>query len=180
MSQMPSNEMQLKVLELLEEFEDKLEASPTVPLTGKVLIDRQDFLNILKDIHVLLPDEYQHVRWIKSQKNQIVEEAQGHAQELMARARQEELEIIETARIQENEILSRAQQKAKELVDQHEIVMQARQKAQRIVKDAEEKAEEIRVGSYTYAEDVMKKVDLNLTKILSTVRENIEELDQYK
>jgi vacuolar-type H+-ATPase subunit H len=180
MSTSKIQELELRVLELLEEFEDKLEASPTVPLTGKILVDRQEFLSIIKDINMMLPDEYQQVRFIKSQKSQIIEEATQIADELVNNARHEELRIVETAKAQETEILINATNRAKELVNEHEIVRQARMKAQEILTDAEEKAEGIRTGSYDYAEDIMRRVEVNLSKILHTVRENIEELEEYK
>lgn len=180
MSQSQNESLELKVLELLDEFEDKLEASPTVPLTGKVLIDRQDFLNILKDIQMLLPDEYQHVRWIKSQKSQIVEDAQNVANELIQNARQEELRIIESAKAQENQILINADARANEMVEENEIVARAKKRAYDILSEAEGRAEDIKIGSYDYAEEVMRKIDYNLSRVLETVKENIEELEKYK
>lgn len=180
MSGSKKQELELRVLELLEEFEDKLEAAPTVPLTGKILVDRQELLGLIKDINMLLPDEYQQVRFIKSQKNQILEEANNIADELVNNARHEELRIIETAKAQETEILISASNRAKELVNEHEIMRHARLKAQELLSEAENRAEGIRKGSYDYAEEVMKRVELNMSKILHTIHENIEELEEYK
>lgn len=180
MSGAKKQELELRVLELLEEFEDKLEASPTIPLTGKILVDRQELLSILKDINMLLPDEYQQVRFIKSQKTQILEEATSIADELVNNARHEELRIIETAKAKETEILINATNRAKEMINEHEIMRQARTKAQELLQEAESKAEGIRSGSYEYAEDVMKRVEFNISKILHTIKENIEELEEFK
>lgn len=180
MSGNKKQELELRVLELLEEFEDKLEASPTVPLTGKILVDRQELLSIIKDINMLLPDEYQQVRFIKAQKVQIIEEATNLADELVNNARHEELRIIETAKAQETEILINATNRAKELINEHEIVRHARAKAQDILQDAESKADGIRTGSYDYAEEIMKRVELNISKILYTIKENIDELEEFK
>lgn len=180
MSSNNKQELELRVLELLEEFEDKLEASPTVPLTGKILVDRQELLSIIKDINMLLPDEYQQVRFIKSQKVQIIEEATSLADELVNNARHEELRIIETAKAQETEILIDATNRAKELINEHEIMRHARAKAQELIHEAENRAEGIRSGSYEYAEEVMKRVELNISKILYTIKENIDELDEFK
>ncbi|HAS73125.1 MAG TPA: hypothetical protein DCS67_03165 [Clostridiales bacterium UBA8960] len=180
MSGVKKQELELRVLELLEEFEDKLEAAPSVPLTGKILVDRQELLSIIKDINMLLPDEYQQVRFIKSQKSQILEEANNIADELINNARHEELRIIETARAQETEMLISATNRAKELVNEHEIMRQARVKAQELLADAESKGEGIRSSSYDYAEEVMKRVEHNISKILYTIKENIEELEEFK
>ncbi len=177
---MSSGEVTLKVLELLEEFKEKIESCPTVPLTGKGLIDRQDFLDIIQDIKTLLPDEYDHVRHVHAQKNQIVEEAHRDARDILETARAEERSILEAARHQEAQILRAADARANDLINEHEIVELAKTKAKAIVSEAQEKAEGMRVGSYEYAEEVLKKVDMNLSKVLSTVRENLEELDGYK
>lgn len=180
MSNSKSQEMELKVLELLDDFEDKLESAPTVPLTGKILVDREEFLEILKDINILLPDEYQHVRWIKSQKQQIIEDANKLAQELITNARHEELKIVEQAKAQENDILMNASLRSREMIDENDIVLKARHRADQIVEEAEMRAEEIRRGSYEYAEEIMKKVAYNMSKVLHTVNENLEELEEYK
>lgn len=180
MSNNKKQELELRVLELLEEFEDKLEGASTVPLTGKILVDRQEFLSIIKDIQIMLPEEYQQVRFIKAQKDSILEEANSIADELVKNARHEELRIIENAKAKEAEILISASNRAKELINEHEVVRHAQNKAQEIMRDAEEKAEGIRQGSYEYAEDVMKRVELNMSKILHTVKENIEELEEFK
>jgi len=173
-------ELELRVLELLEEFEDKLEGASTVPLTGKILVDRQEFLSIIKDIQIMLPEEYQQVRFIKAQKDSILEEANSIADELIKNARHEELRIIENAKAKETEILINATSRAKELINDHEIVRQAQNKASDLINDAEEKADGIRKGSYEYAEEVMKRVELDMAKILHTVKENLEELEEFK
>lgn len=180
MANQPIEQLELKVLELLEEFEDKLESSPTVPLTGKILVDREEFLSVLKDIHVLLPDEYQHVRWIKSQKSQIIEEATEEASRIIGEARVEEREVLETARAHEQEMLINAENRMRELVNEHEIVRMAKERAMEIVREAELHAKEMRVNAYEYAEELMKKVEYNMGKVLQTVQENIEELEDYK
>lgn len=180
MNSQKKQELELRVLELLEELEDRIESAPNVPLTGKILFDKHELLNIIKDINMLLPDEYQQVRFIKSQKDQIIDEAHNIAEELISNARHEELRIVETAKASETEILINATNRAKELINEHEVMRQARNRAQEVIEDAEDKAEGIRKGSYDYAEEVMKRVELNLSKILHTVKENIDELEEYK
>lgn len=188
---MKNGEYRLKVLELLEEFEEKIGSCPTVPLTGKGLIDRQDFIDIIHDIKTLLPDEYSQVRQLKSQESQIYESAQMEARQILEEARADERAILENAQMQERAILENAraneqqillsaEAKARELVDQHEMVRLANEKARMIVEEAKVKAEELRAGSYEYAEEVLGKVELNLSKVIATVRGNMDELQGYK
>ncbi len=175
-----NEKVELKVLELLEEFEDKLEGSPTVPLTGKILVDREEFLSLLKDIHVLLPDEYQHVRWMKSQQEQIMEEARQEASRIVNEARQEEQRVVDALREKEDSLMTQAEERVRLMVNDHEIMRMARQRAEEIVNEAEIHAKEIREGSYEYADELMKRVEYNMGKMLQTVQENIQELNDYK
>jgi len=175
-----SETFELRVLELIEEFEDKLEGYPTVPLTGKILVDRNELINIIKDINVLLPDEYQHVRWMKAQQNQLMEEATREAETLLNNAQTQEYMILERAKSKEYETVAQAEQRAKLLVDEHEIVKLAQKKAQEIIREAEALALDIKNGTYNYAIELMRNVEFNMSKMLQTVQENIDELDDYK
>jgi len=180
MSQEVNQTLELRVLELLEEFEDKLEASTTVPLTGKILVDRDDLMTLLKEINELLPDEYQHVRWIKSQKDDILDAANETANAIRQNAEIEARTRLDEAEAKAGDMVMAASVRANELVESHEIVRRARQKAEAVIAEAENKAEGIRSGTYEYAEEVMKRVSVNLSKVLHTVEENIEELQKFK
>ena len=65
----------MKVLELLEEIEDIVDTASGFPLTGKIMVDAQELLEIVKDIRAELPEEIQQAQWIKNERDRILDEA---------------------------------------------------------------------------------------------------------
>ena len=46
----------MKVLELLDEIEEIVDTAAGFPLTGKIMVDAEEILEIVKEIRVELPD----------------------------------------------------------------------------------------------------------------------------
>lgn len=173
-------DLELKVLDLLEEFEDKIDNLSAIPLTGKVMMDREELQEIIREINILLPEEYQHVKWIKSQKNQIIEDAQKTAEAMISNAQQEELKIIENAKTEESRMLTEVEDHLRHRVEEHEIVRMARERADDIIAEAEQQAAVLRQNAYEYTEELLVKVRDNLHGVLHTVDRNIDEMSGYK
>ena len=49
----------MKVLDLLAEIEEIVDTSSGVPLTGKIMVDANELLQIVSDIKDALPDDIQ-------------------------------------------------------------------------------------------------------------------------
>jgi len=173
-------DLELKVLDLLEEFEDKIDNLSAIPLTGKVMLDREEIQEIIREINILLPEEYQHVKWIKSQKNQIIEDAQNTADNVIANAQQEEMKIIESAKSEEARMMNEVEEHLRHRVEEHEITRLAKERAEEIVAEAERHAYELKQNAYEYTEDMLVKVKGNLHNLLQTVDKNINEMSGYK
>ncbi len=47
----------MKVLELLDEIEEIIDTSTSFPLTGKIMVDAEEILEIVKEIRVELPEK---------------------------------------------------------------------------------------------------------------------------
>lgn len=175
-----TEELNLKVLDLLEEFENKLENVAAIPLTGKIMVDREEFLDLIREINISLPEEYQHVKWMKSQKNHIIEDAQENAEVILSNARVQERQVLEEAKMIQNKMLRDAEDKARDLVEEHEIVQLAHRRADEIIKEAERMGEEIKDGAYSYVEEMLTKAAGSLGGMLETIQHNLRELDEYK
>lgn len=59
----------MRVLELLEEIEEIVDTAAGFPLTGKIMVDSQELLEIVREIRAELPDEIQQAQWIKMKGN---------------------------------------------------------------------------------------------------------------
>lgn len=65
----------MRVLELLEEIEEIVDTAAGFPLTGKIMVDSQELLEIVREIRAELPDEIQQAQWIKNERERIIAEA---------------------------------------------------------------------------------------------------------
>lgn len=132
----------MKVLELLEEIEDIADTSTRIPLNGKIALNKEELMEIVKDIKIALPDEIQQANFIKNERQRILDEAKN------------EYEII----------LSDAEKQAKLLVEEHEITTQAKKRADKLLFKTEEHIKMLKMESFEYIynilDDFQGKIDL--------------------
>ena len=103
----------MEIFTLLETLEDILEKSKSLPFTDKSIIEKEQFLDIIKEIRLKLPDELKQAKWIKEERERIINEAQKDADDIVKEA--------------ENRIIS--------MIDEHEITRKAYDKKTEIQKD---------------------------------------------
>ena len=76
----------MEIFTLLETLEDILERGKSVPFTSKTIIDKEELLEIVKEIRLKLPDELKQAKWIKEERQRILVEAQKEADEVVKEA----------------------------------------------------------------------------------------------
>ena len=72
----------MRVLELLEEIEEIVDTAAGFPLTGKIMIDSEELLEIVREIRSELPDEIQQAQWIKNERERIMTEAKNQYEQI--------------------------------------------------------------------------------------------------
>lgn len=144
----------MEILTILETLEDVVERSISVPFSGKSMVDKEEILEIIKEIRLKLPDDIKQAKWVKEERQRILLEAQKEANNIIKDA--------------ENRIMS--------LVDEHEITKKAYEQANDIVSNAQKNAREIRLGTREYADSVLNKVEEILKDTLEVIQVNREEL----
>ena len=144
----------MDIISLLETIEDIVERSFTIPVWGKAIVEREDILDIIKEIRLKLPDEIKQAKWVKEERHRILLDAQKEADEIIKDA--------------EGRIMS--------MVEDHEIIRMAERKGEEIVESAYQTAKEVHKGSREYADDVLEKVEDILHDAVNTIRTNREEL----
>ena len=85
----------MKVLELLEEIEEIVDTASGFPLTGKIMIDSQELLEIVREIRAELPDEIQQAQWIKNERERIIAEAKNEYEAVIADAKRQAETLVE-------------------------------------------------------------------------------------
>ncbi len=144
----------MEIFTLLETLEDMLEKSRNVPFSGKCVVDKEEILDIIKEIRLKLPEELKQAKWVKEERQRILVEAQNEADEIIKEA--------------ENRIIS--------MIDEHEITRKAYEKKFEIIETANEMSREISKGTKDYADSVLSGIEVALQDALKVIQDNRKEL----
>lgn len=144
----------MEIMALLETIEDMLERSFTIPVWGKTVVEKDDILDIIREIRLKLPDEIKQAKWVKEERHRILLEAQKEA----------------------DSVIKDTEDKIVSMVDDHEVTKMAMQKAEEIIESAQEMAKEYHQGAKVYADEVLCKLEDMLRDAVDTIRNNREEL----
>ena len=73
----------MEVLTLLDTIKEMMERSATIPFSRKSLIDKDEVLDVVKEIEEKLPDELKQAKWVKEERQKILLDAQKEANDLI-------------------------------------------------------------------------------------------------
>ena len=144
----------MEIFTLLEELEDILENSKSVPFSGKSVLDKEEILEIIKEIRLKLPEELKQAKWIKEERQRILVEAQKEADGIVKEA--------------ENRIIS--------MINENEITKKAYEKKAEIIETANEMSREISKGTKDYADNILQGLEVALEDALKIIQNNRKEL----
>ena len=144
----------MDILMLIDEIEDIIEAGTTVPFSGKVMIDKEEVLEIIKEIRIKLPDEIKQAAWIKEERQRILAQAQKDA----------------------DTMLKEAEYKLEELIEEQEVIKLANARAEEIISKAQSNAKDIRLGALEYADSILEETQESLKKLIQVLNDNRKEL----
>lgn len=144
----------MEIFTLLETLEEMLENSKSIPFSNKGVIDKEEMLEIIKEIRLKLPDELKQAKWVKEERQRILVEAQKEADDIVKEA--------------ENRIIS--------MIDEHEITRKAYEQKAEIIETANEMSREISKGTKDYADSILSNIEAALQNALETIQNNRREL----
>ncbi len=151
----------MDALELLDELEDIIDKGASVPFSGRCILDKDELLDVLQEIKLKLPEDLKQAKWIKEERQRILQEAQAESDNLIKSA---EDKII--AMVNENEITKKA------IVQGNQIIEKARSDARQISD-----------SSYNYADSLLETVEKvvmssmkDLEQCVNIVRSNRSEM----
>lgn len=127
-------------MDLVDKLEDMIEGGPAIPITGKVMLNREDLLDMIKEIRLKLPDDLKQAKWITQEKQRIIIEAQKQAEAI----------------IKETDV------RLKREIEQHDITLEANRRAAEIISAAQKNAKDIRLGAKEYADRLLSDLEKNL------------------
>lgn len=168
----------LEIMELLEELESAINNAATRPFSNKSTIDKEELLNIISDIKVIIPEEIKQAVWINKERQKILNNANQDAELLIEQATKEANQIVERATKEAEEMKKNSEEIIKSYIDSDSIVLEAEEKAKSIVEKAEFTAREIKIGSIRYADDVLEGLQYNIQGIMQEIENNRRELSE--
>ena len=147
----------MEIFGIIEELEELIEKSVSVPLSGKCMVHKEEVLEIVRKLRLKIPDDIQEAIRVVTDKENIVKGAETEAQR----------------------VLKDAEARFNEIVDEHEIISSAYKKANDIVNAAQQNASEIKKGTYEYVEKLLETVETNLYGTLNTINSNKREIQSF-
>jgi cell division septum initiation protein DivIVA len=144
----------MDILNLLERIEDIIEEASKFPLSNKVMIDKDEILEVINEVRLKLPDEINRASWVAKERQRILNEAQSEADELIEKVKEQQ----------------------KYLVEDNEITRQAQKFADQIIQEAERKASDMKMGAYSYSDEILSKLQEKIREINNIIEQNREVL----
>lgn len=145
----------MEIFTLLENLEEVVESGSKVPFSSKVMVDIDVLRELIEDIRLKLPDELKQARWVKEERQRIIEDAQKEA----------------------DKIKMNAESKMASMLDDNIITKKALAQKEEIIENANKVSKEICDGTHEYANAVLEKLEDVLRETLEVVQNNRRELN---
>jgi len=145
----------MEIFTLLENLEEVVESGSKVPFSSKVMVDIDVLRELIEDIRLKLPDELKQARWVKEERQRIIEDAQKEA----------------------DKIKMNAESKMASMLDDNIITKKALAQKEEIIENANKVSKEICDGTHEYANAVLEKLEDVLRETLDVVQNNRRELN---
>jgi F0F1-type ATP synthase membrane subunit b/b' len=139
---------------LLVRLQDLLENARAMPLSASVMVNREEFADLLHEAVEGLPEELREARWLLKERDEVIE-----------RARREAERIIDAARV-----------RAERMVERTEVVREARRSAEQIVEDAERLAAQMKHEAEDYVDRKLAAFEVVLDRTMQAVQKGRERL----
>jgi len=140
----------MDIMEIIDMMEETIEKASQVPLTGKVMVDKDEMLDFLQELRLVYPDELKEAKWVKEERERILTEAENRAQTIQKNAEETQMQLI----------------------DEHEITRCAYDQANELVRSASDKAIEIKTDCDQYVDEILSDAESRLEMLLRKVRED--------
>lgn len=148
--------MDLNVFNVLDELEDMIQNSKRV--LGKVLVEEEALLEYLDKLRTLLPEEIHQAKWLSKERERLIQEAHQESER----------------------ILTNVQEEARRKADESEVARQAKESAEEIINQSKRLAKEIKSGAAQYADDILLKLEGNISQSLTIINQARDELNEMK
>jgi cell division septum initiation protein DivIVA len=135
-------------------LQELLENARAMPLSSSVMVNRDEFSELLQDAIDGLPEEIRQARWLLKERDDVIERANREAER-----------IIEAARV-----------RAERMVERTEVVREARRTAESIVEHGDRQAAQILHEAEDYVDRKLAAFEVVLDRTMQQVQKGRERL----
>lgn len=144
----------MDVESLLSKMEHLLAEARPVPLSSSVMVNRNDFDELIAELRAGMPEEMRQSRWIIKERDEVLAQATRESEQ----------------------IISDAQRERDRLVSAEEVVRAARREADHILEEAREAARTLRLEAEDYVDGKLATFEITLHKTLKAVEKGRDRL----
>jgi cell division septum initiation protein DivIVA len=150
--------VEIEIQHLVDRLEALLNESWLIPLTSNRIINEEEFLDIIDQMRITIPEGIKQAKRIQQERERIIAQAQEEAGRIVALAREQ----------------------AASITDEHEVLKTAETKAEAILKQAQQEAENVKAGADDYSIEVLSELEEQLMAFLTTVRNGLKAVQRDK
>ncbi|MDD6084956.1 MAG: vacuolar-type H+-ATPase subunit H [Oscillospiraceae bacterium] len=144
--------------EILENMDDLLDNSKTLPFTSKILIDAEQMRELINDVRLNIPQEIKRAKVIDFDRERILKSAEEQAES----------------------IIRNAETKKDAMISEQEITKEAKKRAVEILNKAQNTSKEVRAALDQYVEKRLTDVETELQNTISAIKTTKNKYSSYK
>lgn len=148
----------MDILQLIDRIEELLDSGWRVPMSKRVAIDEEAFLNIVDQMRITVPQEIKQAREVALERDKYIAQAHEEARRIIAQARED----------------------AAAQLDEHVLRQQAEERASAVLKKAVEEATQIRAGADEYAEGKLRELGRQLERLQAVVVNGLSTIEERR
>lgn len=175
--------MDLHCVEMLEELESLISDGRKSLMSGRISVDKEELLTLIREIKGILPDEllqadafYRESKSLRDdadrEADNIISQASNEANEIIDKAQSDAEAIIADANSEADAIINDAKNQQAELISEHRITQLATEHGNNIVNQASDRAAEIKRATKSYLSDKLDYVADVLAKTYNEIQNN--------
>lgn len=147
----------MDIFTLINQLEEMVKQAKQ-PLLNKdqIILDGHEVNSLIDLMRQKIPVAIQEAQWVKRDEERIISAAQE----------------------EHDKVIASAKARAEELISEHEITRRAEAEAESLVFHAQQQAHEITEGAFNYANDIMEKLENQLTVYYEVVQEGRADIQQ--
>ncbi len=175
-----SNSVQnLKIYDIIEQFEDLMENSPKPKLGGsatKRIVDVEEVFDLMGDLKTTIPEDIRRANSIMTESQSMVVNAEEHARDIVQCAEVQAARIEQEAKEKADQTIRQAREEYERLVVEDEIYQEAQRRAKLLAAKAEYNATEVYENAKVYADNILADLERFIGEYRRLVEVNRKDL----